>query len=42
MRAANGHRTADPAAVAGAGPVLLLRYRPGITGEATRSDLQGG
>jgi hypothetical protein len=40
MRAVNGHRTADPAAVAG--PVLLLRYRSGITGEATRSDLQGG
>lgn len=34
---ANGHRTAGPAAVAAARPVVLLRYRPGSTGEATRT-----
>ncbi|MGH3868036.1 MAG: hypothetical protein ACRDQ4_18310 [Pseudonocardiaceae bacterium] len=34
---ANGHRTAGPAAVAAARPVVLLRYRPGSSGEATRT-----
>ena len=37
MSTANGHRTAGPAAVAAARPVVLLRYRPGSTGEATRT-----
>jgi hypothetical protein len=35
MSATNGHH-ADPAAVTGARPVVLLRYRPGITGQSAR------
>lgn len=34
---AHGHRTTSHPAVAGAQPVMLLRYRPGVTGEATRT-----
>ncbi|MBV9143746.1 MAG: hypothetical protein JO115_22985 [Pseudonocardiales bacterium] len=33
---ANGHPSTGPALVAGAWPVVLLRYRPGITGAAAR------
>ncbi|MGH3720217.1 MAG: hypothetical protein ACRDRI_15505 [Pseudonocardiaceae bacterium] len=34
--ATNGNCTIRPAAVAGARPVVLLRYRPGITGHTAR------
>ncbi|MGH3772168.1 MAG: hypothetical protein ACRDRW_12360 [Pseudonocardiaceae bacterium] len=34
--AENGHHTTRPAAVAGARPVLLLRYRPGMSGHTAR------
>ncbi|MEO7195168.1 MAG: hypothetical protein ABIZ05_10145 [Pseudonocardiaceae bacterium] len=34
---ANGHRGADPAVVAGAWPMVLLRYRPGVVGKSGRT-----
>lgn len=37
MSTANGHSTTGPAAVAGARPLMLLRYRSGITGQAGRT-----
>ncbi|MGH3778241.1 MAG: hypothetical protein ACRDRR_21300 [Pseudonocardiaceae bacterium] len=36
MSATNGHRTGAATAVVGARPVVLLRYRPGVAGEASR------
>ncbi|MGH3830951.1 MAG: hypothetical protein ACRDRS_10965 [Pseudonocardiaceae bacterium] len=36
MSAANGHRTGAHAVVTGARPVVLLRYRPGVTGRTAR------
>ncbi|MGH3770030.1 MAG: hypothetical protein ACRDRW_01285 [Pseudonocardiaceae bacterium] len=33
MSAVNGHPMAGPAAMAGAQPMVLLRYRPGVVGE---------
>ncbi|MGH3771587.1 MAG: hypothetical protein ACRDRW_09360 [Pseudonocardiaceae bacterium] len=36
MSAANGHNTRGHEAVTGAWPVVLLRYRPGVTGRTAR------
>jgi len=36
MSSPNGHRTGGATAVAGAQPVVLLRYQPGVAGEASR------
>jgi hypothetical protein len=36
VSATNGHSTEDPAVVAGARPVVLVRYRSGVAGETSR------
>jgi hypothetical protein len=36
MSVGNGHRAVGAVAVAGAWPVVLVRYRPGVVGETAR------
>ncbi|MGH3571945.1 MAG: hypothetical protein ACRDUW_08980, partial [Pseudonocardiaceae bacterium] len=36
MSTANGHSSGGAEAVAGARPMVLLRYRPGVVGEVSR------